>query len=361
MDYKETIIEALDTLRRRDVADKQVFKAKAYEKVIKQLRDHAGPITTAEDLKTFTGIGEKIQAKIAEIMATGQLASASRAKETHNLEALETFQKIYGVGPAKATELVAAGFRTVADLRANPESLNDKQRVGLAYYEDLLERIPREEMLLHEQRLTAYCPYPIEVVGSYRRGAANSGDIDALIRLPEGISAKKAALHFEAYVESLKPYIIEILAQGPKKCMAICKIGSDPIGSASFKARRLDLLLTPANEYAYALLYFTGSDKFNVAFRAHALQEGYTLNEHTMKLVTPDGRPELAQAQTPMEKEEDIFAFLKLKYIPPTERVGPEQIIPCRVSESASANESLNSAEIPKPIRIVRLPKPKSE
>jgi hypothetical protein len=56
-----------------------------------------------------------------------------------------------------------------------------------------------------------------------------------------------------------------------------------------------------------------------------------------------------------MEKEEDIFAFLKLKYIPPTERVGPEQIIPY------SANESLNSAEIPKPIRIVRLPKPKSD
>jgi DNA polymerase/3'-5' exonuclease PolX len=348
MDYKQTIIEALDTLRKRDVADKQVFKAKAYEKVIKQLRDHAGPITTVEDLKTFTGIGEKIQAKIAEIMATGQLASAARAKETHNLEALETFQKIYGVGPAKATELVAAGFRTVADLRTNPASLNDKQRVGLAYYEDLLERIPREEMLLHEQRLTASCPYPIEVVGSYRRGAANSGDIDALIRLPENISPKKATLHFEAYVESLKPYIIEILAQGPKKCMAICKIGS--------KARRLDLLLTPANEYAYALLYFTGSDKFNVAFRAHALQEGYTLNEHTMKAV--DGtKPELAQAQTSMEKEEDIFAFLKLKYIPPTERVGPEQIIPYRLGESVS----LSTAEIPKPIRIVRLPKPKSD
>ena len=31
MDYKQTIIEALDTLRKRDVADKQVFKAKAYE------------------------------------------------------------------------------------------------------------------------------------------------------------------------------------------------------------------------------------------------------------------------------------------------------------------------------------------
>lgn len=337
MDHKQAIIDALDTLRRRDIADKQVFKAKAYEKVIKQLKEHDGPITGPEDLKPIAGIGEKIQAKIAEIMATGGLASATRAKETHNLEALDTFQKIYGVGPAKATELVAAGYRTVADLRANPAPLNDKQRVGLTYYEDLLERIPRDEMVIHEQILKADCPYPIEIVGSYRRGATTSGDIDALIRIPEGISAKKAASAFEKYVENLKPYIIEVLAQGPKKCMAICKIGSKSV------ARRLDLLLTPAEEYPYALLYFTGSDKFNVAFRGHALEQGYTLNEHTMKPV--GDKPQQAPP-TPTE-EKDIFAFLKLKYIPPNERVDANQIIPYSAEE--------------KPVRIVRLPKPKSE
>ena len=337
MDHKQTIIDALDTLRRRDIADKQVFKAKAYEKVIKQLQEHAGPITGPEDLKTFTGIGEKIQAKIAEIMETGGLASAARAKETHNLEALDTFQHIYGVGPAKATELVAAGYRTVADLRTNPAPLNDKQRIGLAYYEDLLERIPRTEMIIHEQILKADCPYPIEIVGSYRRGAATSGDIDALIRIPSGASAsaKKAASVFEKYVENLKPYIIEVLAQGPKKCMAICKIGDKSV------ARRLDLLLTPAEEYPYALLYFTGSDKFNVAFRGHALEQGYTLNEHTMKAVGE------ASAPPQMTDEKDIFAFLKLKYIPPNERVDANQIIPYNAEE--------------KPVRIVRIPKPKSE
>lgn len=335
MDHKQAIIDALDTLRRRDIADKQVFKAKAYEKVIKQFKEHTGPITGPEDLKPIAGIGEKIQAKIAEIMATGGLASAARAKETHNLEALDTFQKIYGVGPAKATELVAAGYRTVAQIRANLAPLNDKQRVGLAYYEDLLERIPREEMLIHEQILKADCPYPIEIVGSYRRGATTSGDIDALIRIPEGTSSKKAASVFEKYVENLKPYIIEVLAQGPKKCMAICKIGS---GST---ARRLDLLLTPAEEYPYALLYFTGSDKFNVAFRGHALEQGYTLNEHTMKPVVE------GQAPVPlMTDEKDIFAFLKLKYIPPNERVDANQIIP---------------VEEEKPVRIVRIKKPKSE
>ena len=344
MDHKQTIIDALDTLRRRDIADKQVFKAKAYEKVIKQLQEHAGPITGPEDLKPIAGIGEKIQAKIAEIMATGGLASAARAKETHNLEALDTFQHIYGVGPAKATELVAAGYRTVADLRANPAPLNDKQRVGLAYYEDLLERIPRTEMVIHEQILKADCPYPIEIVGSYRRGATTSGDIDALIRIPSGaVGAKKAAAVFEKYVENLKPYIIEVLAQGPKKCMAICKIGDKGT------TRRLDLLLTPAEEYPYALLYFTGSDKFNVAFRGHALEQGYTLNEHTMKPV--GDKPQQAPP-TPAD-EKDIFAFLKLKYIPPNERVDANQIIPYSAEEVKPAPVQVK--------RIVRIPKPKSE
>jgi hypothetical protein len=68
-------------------------------------------------------------------------------------------------------------------------------------------------------------------------------------------------------------------------------------------------------------------------------------------------KPNPAQAQNPIEKEEDIFAFLKLKYIPPTERVGPEQIIPYRLSESVSTEPT----PTPKPIRIVRLPKPKSD
>jgi hypothetical protein len=63
----------------------------------------------------------------------------------------------------------------------------------------------------------------------------------------------------------------------------------------------------------------------------------------------------------PMEKEEDIFAFLKLKYIPPMERVGPEQIIPYRTSFSASESVSTEPTPTPKPIRIVRLPKPKSD
>ena len=37
---------------------------------------------------------------------------------------------------------------TIQDLRNHPELLNDKQKIGLKYYEEILERIPREEIEL---------------------------------------------------------------------------------------------------------------------------------------------------------------------------------------------------------------------
>jgi DNA polymerase/3'-5' exonuclease PolX len=321
MDQKNQIIESLDILRKRDVAAKQPFKAKAYEKVIRQLRDYKGTICTIDDLAGVAGIGEKIHAKIVEILETGVLASAERVRASGSLDALDIFQGIYGVGPAKASALVGAGIKTIADLRAavlvDPKLLNDNQKIGLAYYEDLLERIPRSEMEQHETILqNMNSVFTLEIVGSYRRGAASSGDIDVLLRVPPSMSQTDAQKHFAAYIERLQStlYIDEILAQGPKKCMAISSID---------KARRLDLLLTPADEYAYALLYFTGSDKFNVAFRSHALSRGYTLNEHTMMGVE-------SGCTVPAETEADIFAALGLRYIAPTERVDEAQIIVLR-------------------------------
>ena len=44
-DYKQIIIDSLEVLRKRDVADKEVFPARAYAKVITQLKNYNGTIT----------------------------------------------------------------------------------------------------------------------------------------------------------------------------------------------------------------------------------------------------------------------------------------------------------------------------
>jgi len=309
MDYRDIMIDALDTLRKRDLAEKQQFKARAYQTVITQLKQ-LPHIYSQEDLKAVTGRGEKIQKKIDEIFATGQLKTAEKAKEIYHVAALDLFQQIYGIGPTKATELVKAGYRTIADLRTNPTLLNDKQLIGLQYYEALIQRIPREEMMQHEQLLLKHLK-DMMVVGSYRRGAADSGDIDVLLRVPTGTDQKAVKAQLAAYVKTLQQtgYICEVLALGEHKCMAICRLG------AAATPRRLDLLMIPEDQYASALLYFTGSDKFNVAFRQHALDRGYTLNEYGLTRKNEEARP-----VPPMKEEKDLFVFLGLSYVPPTSR-----------------------------------------
>lgn len=48
--------------------------------------------------------------------------------------------------------------------------------------------------------------------------------------------------------------------------------------------------LIPNDQYYCALLYFTGSDVFNKNLRAHALEEGFTLNEYSLRPIGSTGK-----------------------------------------------------------------------
>jgi DNA polymerase IV len=304
---KQTVINLLDVMRQGDLIRGEKFSALAYAKAIKSLKDMPGPLTSVDQVKGLKGIGAKITAKIEEILATGELAAATRTRGELNLDIYDALLKVHGIGPVKAKELVKGGITSIKDLRARPELLNDIQKMGLKYYEDCLERIPRSEMQQHEMILKKMLPSTCEgiLVGSYRRKAETSGDIDMLVRY-KGIHHKDT---FVDFVESLKTsgYLRDILALGEKKCMAY-------VGLSGGKARRLDLLVTPTSQFANSILYFTGSDVFNVAFRSHCLSKGYTLNEHTMK---PIGK---APPPPPMKTEADIFAFVGVEYVEPEMR-----------------------------------------
>jgi DNA polymerase/3'-5' exonuclease PolX len=331
MNHTSSILSALETMRRGELAKGEktsAFKARAYKKVMDQISGLGRPIQSYDDLAGVTGIGEKIEEKIKEILATGSLASAERVKAEYSIDAVDELLTVHGIGPVKARELVAAGIKSVAALaaavKAEPTLLNATQKMGLKYHNTATLRIPREEMTVHEDVLQAFMPKGLKgvVVGSYRRGAADSGDVDMLLT-PKSGSLEDAQELFETFVAGLKEsdYIIDELVSGEKKWMGYVRVGS---AAAPGKARRLDLLLTAPAEYAYALLYFTGSDKFNVAFRKYAGDKGYTLNEHIMvplkgsSVAVPPG----------MKGEKDIFAFLGLRYVPPEERIDGRQVVP---------------------------------
>lgn len=329
MDHTATILSALETMRLGELAKREktsVFKALAYKKAMDEIRRLGKPIRSADDVAGVPAIGEKIAEKIREIVATGQLAAAEKVKSTLGVDALEELMTIHGIGPVKARELVEGGIRSVGALQmavaVNPSLLNETQKLGLKYAAFATQRIPRDEMDVHAHTLYDFISKDLkgEVVGSYRRGLPTSGDIDLLLTYKAGVSAEKAVELFHAYLDALldEGYILDELVSGPKKWMGYVKAG--PRGTP----RRLDVLLTSPTEYPYAVLYFTGSDRFNVAMRRWATERGYSLSEHGM-VALPGGA---GRAPVPgMLFEKDIFDFLGLRYVQPQERIDSHQIV----------------------------------
>jgi DNA polymerase lambda len=323
MDYKPQIIAELDVLRRISTTETAgTFKARSYAAAIKTLQGLPGPIRSMADIPAPTkgdGLGKEIRIKLEKIITNGHLDISPEVRA--RAVALEAFQNIYGVGPKKAEQLIADGYTTMEQLRAaaakDAKLLNKNQRIGLTYYNDLLLRIPRAEMDEHATTLMAAKPAALEgvIVGSYRRGQPNSGDIDMLIRTASPTVDAGAALADFVTALKAKGYIKEVLAQGEHKCLAISQLPGQP-------ARRLDLLVTPPEEFPLAVLYFTGSDTFNVAMRAHALTRGFTLNEHALTHVAT-GKPVAG-----LKSERDIFAALKVQWREPNERTGADAFQP---------------------------------
>ncbi len=130
--------------------------------------------------------------KFKEFVDTGTLKLLER--ERNNPAHL--FTEIYGIGPKKAKQLVEKeGITTIDQLRKRAEDLlTNAQKAGLKYYEDILKRIPRKEIDKYQTKLqnifrkVANPNSTLQIVGSYRRGAKNSGDIDIIISNNDSLS-----------------------------------------------------------------------------------------------------------------------------------------------------------------------------
>jgi NAD-dependent DNA ligase len=339
----EKLISLMDELYTIMMKKGEVFKARAYKKAQETIMSYDGDITDIEQLKGKPGIGETIMLKMKEFDETGtlQLLEKERNKPENILS------DVYGIGPKKAKELVEKGITNIEQLREKQtEVLNDVQKSGLKYYEDILERIPRSEIDEYKGifeknfKKVADDDSRYEIVGSYRRGAEKSGDIDVIIT-----SGSQSV--FKKFIDLLleEKIILEVLSRGTSKCLVIAKIPS------SKYARRVDFLYSSQEEYPFSVLYFTGSKAFNTVMRGHALRMGYSLNEHTLSKMVDKKKTE--KVDHIFKTETDIFDFLKLKYKEPKERIDGRSVenkdgTPVKIAEIPQSDIVLQ----PEPIAI---------
>jgi DNA polymerase beta len=318
-DKKQQILDILNVLRQKATAEAEKYRAIAFSKAIKAI-EKLPAVKSIADLTDVPGVGSGVKDRVAEILETGQLQEAEEAKEEYSLEAYNALQEVQGIGPVKARDLITKhGIKTIDALRsaaaANSELLTHTQTIGLHFLEDLKKRIPRAEMEKHEAYVRKMLPKEFEmvVVGSYRRGLPTSGDFDVMIT-SRSLSELVAASHFQQFIDLLvdEGYIRGEFARGEHKFMGVCRLPRHQTH------RHVDLLLCKPEEYWYTILYFTGSDVFNVSMRRHALSKGYSLSEHGLKRVR-DGVP----VPPVMNSEKDIFDFLGLTYVKPEDRINP--------------------------------------
>ena len=289
------------------------FKARAYQKAQEAIMTYEGEICNLDQIKHLPGIGKTILSKLDEYMKTGTLRFLERERNNP----VNILTKVYGIGPKKAEELVKAGITTIADLRQNQDKLNDVQRVGLRYFEAIETRIPRTEIDMYKEVLTkifqqtAPTGSTMEIVGSYRRGSQNSGDIDIILTNKDNNN-----IILSMFLDRLikDKIIIEVLSRGKTKSLTIAQL-------PDHLPRRVDFLYTSPAEYAFALLYFTGSKTFNTVQRARALKLGYSLNEHGLYHMEKGVKEKGAKVKGDFPDEKSIFDFLGMVYKEPSERI----------------------------------------
>jgi len=283
--------------------------SKAAQKAVDALILYNKKIESLDELRKIKNIGASTVAKYKELQETGTL----KLIETFKNDPINIFTNVYGIGPKKAAYLVEHDkITTIEELcEYQDKFLNDVQKKGLKYYEDILKRIPRLEIEHFRNKMNKIklaTDFHFEIVGSYRRGADNSGDIDVIIT-----SKNDDPKVFDLFIGALiqNKIIIELLSKGKKKSLTVGKLRGHP-------ARRLDFMFSTKEEYPFAVLYFTGSKIFNTLMRAQALKMGYTMNEHGLRTFKKGVKGNKISHK--FKEEKDIFDFLNIKWVEPCDR-----------------------------------------
>lgn len=256
---------------------------------------------------TIHRVGDKIWTIITQFCNTGGHTDIRRQLQAA-ADARKIFTKIIGVGDATADAWVNNGIYSLDQLRievaAKRIALSHTQALGLKYYDDLNMRIPRKEVEHVVRDLTPSiiaATQPIKgpvIVGSWRRGSQDSGDIDLLIACKD-INGRVKALE-RTIDRALHLY------SGTTRLSFLHR--------SWVYMRQVDVLVAPVDEYGAALLYFTGDWEFNESMRRYAKKHKMRLNQ--TGLYTKDS------TRIAGETEESIFAALGLEFIEPSKRIG---------------------------------------
>ena len=314
-----------------ELSGENPFKIRAYQSGARALEAMEEAelvrLIAAGELGTIKGFGEALVQKITELQTTGRLVFFEQLKASIEPGLAEMLQ-IPGLGPKKIRALHSKlGIASIAALgQACAEGkVAELEGFGEKTQEKIVAGIRNREAYgcRHLWWDAAEIAGPIvaglralpqvrraESAGSLRRGLETVGDLDFIV------AANDVAPVVEWFVA--QPGVKEVTAKGETKASVRFESGL-----------QADLRIVPEVQFAFALHHFTGSKDHNVQLRQRALAAGLSLSEWGLVPAEGEGtaKEKAEQGKSVVASSEaELFAALKLTFIPPELREGLGEI-----------------------------------
>ena len=321
MDNKAIANILYETADLLEIDGQDSFRIRSYRNAAQAIENHHQPIkdiiSEPKQVLAIPGIGKGMLQNLQELFNQGKLAVQAELLSKYHPSMLQLL-KIQGLGP-KTIALIWSAYKVCdvdgVEKLAREGKIRVLPRMGEKHEAKLLKAIEDYRRIsgrflidaaeTEAEKLTAYLNQSpgidkITPAGSLRRGRETVGDLDILVT---GTACTTA--------EGRKP-AIAVVAQYPP-LMDLIASGDNKISFHVRGGMQVDVRLLPPESFGAAMQYFTGSKAHNVSLRQRALKMGYTLNEYS--LATLEGEKPVAG-----KTEEEIYAKLKLDYVPPEMR-----------------------------------------
>ena len=329
MDNKQIARILRDTAQLLEIDGAIIGRYRSYEKaaeLIDSLPESIEQLVKEpKKLEELPGIGERMVEHLQEIVKTGDYSLRKKLLKKYPATILDMLQ-LQSLGPKKVAFLwsnfKAATVEAVEKL-AREQKLRDLPGFGEKSEQNILKAVEVFKKstgrflidtaetaalsLAEHIKKAGKAVDSVTPAGSLRRGKETVGDLDLLVTLAGGFTAQK---HVDALAEHILkfPDIDQKLAHGENK-----------VSFTLTNGLQVDVRLLEKENFGAALMYFTGSKEHNVTLRGRANDMGLTLNEYA--LATLKGEKPVAG-----RTEEEIYAKLKLDYIPPELRENTGEI-----------------------------------
>ncbi len=321
MDNKAIANILYETADLLEIDGQDSFRIRSYRNAAQAVENHSHQIkdiiADPKQILAIPGIGKGMLTNLQELFNTGKLKVQAELLDKYHPSMLQLL-KIQGLGP-KTIALIWSAYK-VSDVDgveklAREGKIRELPRMGEKHEAKLIKAIEDYRRIggrflidaaeLECEKITAYVEkFPgiekITPAGSLRRGRETVGDLDILVT-GKACTTEEGRQKAIAYVAQYPP-LMDVIASGDNKISFHVRNGM-----------QVDVRLLPPESFGAAMQYFTGSKAHNVALRQRALKMGYTLNEYS--LATLDGEKPVAG-----RTEEEIYAKLKMDYVPPEMR-----------------------------------------